>query len=180
MPSLSKDCPKRRAESDPEGEPPIKKLELLHLGPTAFQDDEQQKRNELTDSDSMFLDDTAHTSYIYDIEKELASIEEQEKQISFLPEVERRLNAVPKSLLRDPKPDNNELVLYRVPHSLTVTEDQDNVRKAIIESRARARARQSQSTESSTHPASVVSSFSNKQGDAALVLEADDCMDVDS
>lgn len=122
----------------------------------------------------MFLDDTAHTSYIYDIEQELASIEAQEKQISFLPDIEKTLNAVPRSLLKEPKPDN-ELVLYRIPRSLTVTEEShDTVRKAIIESRARVRARQS---EGSAHPASIAPSPHHKRN---LAFEADDDMDVDS
>ena len=123
----------------------------------------------------MILDDTPHTSYIYDIEQELASIEAQEKRISFLPDIEKTLNAIPRSLLSEPKPDN-ELVLYHIPRSLTVTEeDKDSVRKAIIESRARVRARQS---EHSAHADSIAPSpLDNKHG---LAIEADDGMDVDS
>ncbi|KAK3060173.1 hypothetical protein LTS18_009149, partial [Coniosporium uncinatum] len=37
----------------------------------------------------------------------------------------------------------NQLVLYRVPESLTVPAERDSVRKAIIEARERARERQS-------------------------------------
>lgn len=121
----------------------------------------------------MLLDDTKHTSYIYNIEQELASIEAEEKQISFLPDIERTLNAVPKSLLKEPKPEN-ELVLYRIPRSLTVTEDQDSVRKAIIESRARVRAQQS---DRSTHPASIASS--NTKSNSGFAFKASDCMDLD-
>lgn len=206
MPSLSsKDSSsplKRHAESDPEGEPPIKKLELLQLGTammtfiicfssntleaqtnslaqgsTVSADEQAQDQNELTDSDNvMLLDDTKHTSYIHDIERELASIEAEEKRISFLPDIEKVLNAIPKSVLSEPKPEQNELVLYRVPRSLTVTEDQDNVRKAIIESRARARARRA---ESSAYSPSVVPQ-SDEKDNSVFTFEADDMMDVDS
>ncbi|RAO72753.1 uncharacterized protein BHQ10_008765 [Talaromyces amestolkiae] len=181
MPSLSsKDSSplKRHAESDPEGEPPIKKLELLHLGSTVSADEQAQDQDELTDSDNlMLLDDTKHTSYIYDIERELASIEAEEKRISFLPDIEKVLNAIPNSVLSEPKPqEQNELVLYHVPRSLTVTEDQDNVRKAIIESRARARARQA---ESIAYSPSVVPQSDDKDN-SVFTFEADDVMDVDS
>lgn len=124
----------------------------------------------------MHLDDTRHTSYIYDIERELASIEAEEKRISFLPDIEKALNAVPQSIISAPKPEQNELVLYRVPHSLTVAEDQDNVRKAIIESRARVRARQAERGE--TAPA-IVPSAEDKDN-SAFVFEAGDPMDLDS
>ncbi|EED15987.1 hypothetical protein TSTA_011030 [Talaromyces stipitatus ATCC 10500] len=176
MPSL--DSPlKRHAESDLEGEPPIKKLELLHLGSTVSADEQAKQQDELTDSDNvMMLDDTKHTSYIYDIERELASIEAEEKRISFLPDIEKALNAIPKSILSEPKPEQNELVLYRVPRSLTVAEDQDNVRKAIIESRARARARH---TERSTYSPSIVPP-SDDRDNLVFTFEADDVMDVDS
>jgi len=86
----------------------------------------------------MLLDDTKNTTYIYDIDRELAGIEEEEKHILFIPDIEKALNAIPKAVLQDPKPEN-ELVLYGIPRSLTVTEDKDAVRKAIIESRARAK-----------------------------------------
>lgn len=92
----------------------------------------------------MLLDDTEHTTYIYDLERELKEIEAQEGCIAFLPEIEKRLVSVPKALLADSKPRNNELVVYQVPTSLTVPKEQDSVRKAIIESRARAREKQAE------------------------------------
>lgn len=172
--SLSPSLLKRHAESDPEGEPPIKKLELLHLDST---DEQARDHDGLTDSDNlMALDDTKHTSYIYDIERELASIEAEEKRISFLPDIEKVLNAIPQSVLSEPKPEQTELVLYGVPRSLTVTEDQDNVRKAIIESRARARARQA---ELSAYSPSVVPQSADKDN-SVFTFEADDVMDLDS
>lgn len=146
-------------------------------GSTISADKQAKEQDELTDSDNlMILDDTKHTSYIYDIERELASIEAEEKRISYLPDIEKVLNAIPKSVLAEPEPKQNELVLYRVPHSLTVAEDQDNVRKAIIESRTRARARQA---ERNTCAPSVVPPSDDKDNEV-VTLEADDAMDVDS
>jgi hypothetical protein len=149
----------------------------LAQGSTVSADEQAQDQDELTDSDNlMILDDTKHTSYIYDIERELASVEAEEKRISFLPDIEKVLNAIPKSVLLEPKPEQNELVLYRVPRSLTVTEDQDNVRKAIIESRARARARQA---DRNAYSPSVVPQSDDKDN-SVFTFEADDVMDVDS
>jgi hypothetical protein len=149
----------------------------LAQGSAVSADEQAKEQDELTDSDNvMILDDTKHTNYIYDIERELASIEAEEKRISFLPDIEKALNAIPKSVLSEPKPKQNELVLYRVPRSLTVAEDKDNVRKAIIESRARARAQQA---ERCAYAPSVVPPSDDKDN-SVFTFEADDVMDVDS
>lgn len=140
------------------------------------QDEHKKKQDELTDSDDMFLDDTQHTSYIYNIERELASIEAEERRISFLPDIEKTLNAIPKSLLKAPRTEQNEVVLYRVPRSLTVSEDRDSVRKAIIESRARVRAQQA---ERGAQQVSIVP-FSPVKDNTAFTFEAGESMDVDS
>ena len=87
----------------------------------------------------MLLDDTKDKVYVYDLDKEIEDLEREEQDIAFLPEIEKRLTAIPKSVLREKKPENNELVLYRLPTSLTVSEDKDSVRKAIADSRRRAR-----------------------------------------
>jgi hypothetical protein len=55
----------------------------------------------------MLLDDTEHTTYVHDLDRELKEIETQEGCIAFLPEIEKRLASIPKSLLTDPKPKNN-------------------------------------------------------------------------
>ncbi|CRG92219.1 hypothetical protein PISL3812_09275 [Talaromyces islandicus] len=129
---------KRRADCDPEGEPPVKKFGLLQLGPANSPD--SARNDGPVDESPMLLDDTKHTTYIYDIDRELAGIEEEEKHNLFIPDIEKALNAIPRAVLHDrPKPEN-ELVLYGIPRSLTVAEeDKDAVRKAIIESRARAK-----------------------------------------
>lgn len=92
----------------------------------------------------MLLDDTKHTTYIHDLNREIAGVEAQELYVSFLPGISEKLTPIPRSILAGHKSQNNELVLYREPTSLTVPKEHDSVRRAIIESRKRARAKQSQ------------------------------------
>lgn len=61
----------------------------------------------------MHLDDTKHTTYIYDIDRELEEVESQEEHLTFLPDIEKKLTAIPRAILERPTPQNNELVLYR-------------------------------------------------------------------
>ncbi|KAL9060468.1 MAG: hypothetical protein Q9162_000641 [Coniocarpon cinnabarinum] len=99
--------------------------------------------------DSMHLDDTKDTIYIHDLEAELASASsdtEDEERVIFLPDIEKRLSGVPHSVLTGERKDSSEedqqMVLYSVPHSISVPREEDNVRKAILEARARARRQQ--------------------------------------
>ncbi|KAL1883538.1 hypothetical protein Plec18167_002542 [Paecilomyces lecythidis] len=140
---------KRPADSDPDGDQPLtKKFNRLHIGPlhdgNAFAPQHAPVPRPPSPNDSMLLDDTAHTTYVYDLDREFKEIEAQEGCIAFLPEIEKRLISIPKAVLADSKPQNNELVLYQVPTSLSVPKEQDSVRKAIIESRARAREKQAE------------------------------------
>lgn len=92
----------------------------------------------------MQIDDTKDRVYIRNLDDELAEIDSQEEKVVFLPDIEEMLGKIPKSVLMgEGQPSaRNEIVLYSVPTSLTVPEEQDKVRKAIIESRARAREKQ--------------------------------------
>lgn len=100
----------------------------------------------------MQLDDTAHKVYIYNLDDELSDSESSadEGKLIFLPDIKKHLfeTRIPASIRANKDGDlaghnvNNELVLYNIPTSLTVPEDKDSVRKAIIESRARAQERQ--------------------------------------
>jgi hypothetical protein len=96
-------------------------------------------------SDTMNIDESPNRVFIHDLEEELAEIESDEDHPIFIPDIERRLNRIPKSLLRPNAPSRagNEVVLYGVPTSLSIPKEQDNVRKAIIESRQRAQQRAS-------------------------------------
>ncbi|KFY06549.1 hypothetical protein V492_07963 [Pseudogymnoascus sp. VKM F-4246] len=100
------------------------------------------------DDNSMRLDDTKHKVYIYDIDKELEEIEssEDENKLVFLPDIEKRLlnKRIPSSVLANKDGElagmnkSQAMVLYDIPHSLTLTDEKDSVRKAILESRRRA------------------------------------------
>jgi hypothetical protein len=105
----------------------------------------------------MQLDDSKYKVYIYNIDDELSSSDNESSdgadssgKLVFLPDIEKHLRAasrIPTHVL-DPRPDpsaelaGKELVLYSVPSSISVPEEQDSVRKAIIEARARAREKQ--------------------------------------
>lgn len=99
------------------------------------------------DNDVMLLDNTKHKVYIYDLDAELSDSESSDDgKLVFLPDIEKHLreSRIPPSILANSEGELagcKELVLYNVPSSLTVPEEQDSVRKAIIETRARVRAK---------------------------------------
>ncbi|GIK07497.1 hypothetical protein Aspvir_003163 [Aspergillus viridinutans] len=143
---------KRPAENDPDGDQPLaKKFGLLQIEPRLFGTPQisgggtsPTQSNPFDTTERMMLDDTKHTIYIHDLDSELADSEAQEYSITFLPEIGAKLGSLSKLLTVDTQPQNNELVLYRDPKSLTVPEEDDYVRRAILESRRRARAAQTQ------------------------------------
>jgi hypothetical protein len=100
------------------------------------------------DSDHMALDDTKHKVYIYDLDAELASDIDSDSEAKpiFIPDIEKHLNNLPKVMLigddARETAKNMQMVVYNVPSSLTVPQESDNVRKVILESRARVRQRQ--------------------------------------
>lgn len=100
------------------------------------------------DEDVMDMDNSKHKVYIYDLDAELSDSESDDGKLVFLPDIEKHLreSRIPPSILANNDGElagmNNQLVLYNIPNSLTVPEEQDSVRKAIIETRARARAKQ--------------------------------------
>ena len=106
-------------------------------------------------NESMQLDDTADKVYIHNLDEELADIESEDEKLVFLPDIEKKLGKIPKSVLlgEDHPCTSNQMVLYSVPSSLSVPQEQDKVRKAIIESRARAREKQLQDAEAWAVPA---------------------------
>lgn len=98
----------------------------------------------------MALDDTKYKVYIRNLDDELTSSEDESPEaatdnlIINLPDIQKHLrdNRIPPSVLRSGPPPaalDKQLVLYRVPSSLTIPEEQDSVRKAILEARARLR-----------------------------------------
>lgn len=101
----------------------------------------------MQDDDAMRLDDTKHKVYIYDLDAELADGGESDaSKLVFLPDIQKHLREtrIPPMVFANADGElagwNNQLVLYNIPSSLSVPEEKDSVRKAIIESRARSRA----------------------------------------
>ncbi|KAH8766684.1 hypothetical protein F5883DRAFT_522197 [Diaporthe sp. PMI_573] len=110
------------------------------------------------DDDMMLLDNTQHKVYIYNLDDELSSDPDSDlddARLVFLPDVERHLRAnrivpgipgaVPRPILpnKDGELAGMQLVLYDDGvRSVSVPEEQDSVRKAIIEARERHRRRQ--------------------------------------
>ncbi|KAI4163788.1 MAG: hypothetical protein LQ342_002561 [Letrouitia transgressa] len=98
------------------------------------------------EGDSMQLDDTKEKVYIHNLDAELAEVSSDEEKLVFLPDIEKKFAKIPRSVLtsQNPPRTNNQVVLYNVPSSLSVPQEQDNVRRAIIDSRARTREKQAQ------------------------------------
>jgi len=93
----------------------------------------------------MEVEDTPHRVYIHDLAAELSDIESDEENPIFLSDIEKHLSKIPKHVLLGPEPkatEHNQVVLYNVPSSLSVPEERDNVRKAIVEARQRIRNKQ--------------------------------------
>ncbi|TLD16435.1 uncharacterized protein PgNI_00394 [Pyricularia grisea] len=121
--------------------------------PTSSSTPAQGPPQPLADS-PMQLDDDKYKVYIYNIDDELSSDSEPEPdqasdgRLIFLPDVEKhllrtRIPPVPRPILpnADGELAGKQLVLYSVPSSLSVPEEQDSVRRAILDARARSRAR---------------------------------------
>jgi hypothetical protein len=160
---------KRRAEEEPEGDHPItkrlaqmrigqEKQEGLREGILSYHQDRPHLQTSITSpvhhpngsspDDLMFVDDTKDKVYIRDLESEIAQIEAEEPRGIFLPDIDRRISAIPQQLLQNQTNNaNSQMVLYQVPSSISVPEDQDHVRKAIIATRARAREEQARKAE---------------------------------
>ena len=94
----------------------------------------------------MELESTKDRVFIHNLDRELSEIDAEGERLIFLPDIERKLARIPKSVLtaHNPPITGNEVVLYNVPSSLSIPREKDNVRRAIIETRARAREKQVQ------------------------------------
>jgi hypothetical protein len=106
----------------------------------------------------MQVDDTKHKVYIYNLDDELSSESDSDDKdkVIFLPDIEKHLRSsrIPSQILANPQDlADKQLVLYSVPSSISVPEEQDSVRKAILE--ARARLREKQQAESEAPPSTV-------------------------
>lgn len=116
-----------------------------------------KKPSEQPDNDVMQLDNTTDKVYIYNLDDELSESDSSsdEAKLIFLPDMEKHLRntRIPPSVLANSEGElagrnlHTDLILYNVPSSLSVPEDRDSVRKAIIETRARAREKQRRENE---------------------------------
>lgn len=117
-------------------------VESAHLKPT-----DPSTLRQLPENDSMSLDDSKHKVYIYDLDAELSdSGESDDGKLVFLPDIEKHLmqNRIPPSILANKNGElaGMQMVVYSEPTSLTLPEEQDSVRKVIVEARARLRQKQ--------------------------------------
>lgn len=97
-------------------------------------------------------DDSKHKVYIYDLDAELSdSGESDDGRLVFLPDIEKHLlqNRIPAAVLANKEGElagmniqDMQMVLYSEPTSLSVSQEHDSVRKAVLEARARLRRRQ--------------------------------------
>ncbi|EEP76606.1 predicted protein [Uncinocarpus reesii 1704] len=102
-----------------------------------------------------------------DLESEIAEIEAEEAGhgIKFLREIEKELMAIPKSVLNH-RPDN-ELVLYAIPRSLSMPEEEDIVRPIMADARERAREKSLVDTNGEAQAGQAPSAGSGDKGDDA-------------
>jgi len=121
--------------------------------------------------EGMEVEDTPHRVYISDLSAELSDIESDEENPIFLSDIEKHLSKIPRHVLLGPEPtptENNQVILYNVPTSLTVPEAQDNVRKAIVEARQRIRDNQ---VNPNTEPAGVVDTANYNLGTKPMMMD---------
>lgn len=106
----------------------------------------------------MTVDETPHRIIISDLEAEIAQIEADEAAAAsavFLPDIDKKVSSIPERVLRNraqasvsvPENHNTALILYRDPTSISVPEEEDVVKKAIIAARTRIRERQADERE---------------------------------
>lgn len=134
--------------------------------------------------EAMQLDDSKHKVYIYNMDDELSSDSESDDpgKLVFLPDIEKHLraNRIPPSVLANSEGElaGMQVVLYSDPKSLTVPEDKDSVRKAIIESRNRTRELQRLEREGKTEPPTIQDATLST-GIATSTDDDPDAMDLD-
>ncbi|KAG9240708.1 hypothetical protein BJ878DRAFT_429700 [Calycina marina] len=98
--------------------------------------------------DLMQVDDSKFRVWVHNLDDELSDSESDDGKLVFLPDIQKHLreSRIPPSILANKDGElagmNKQLVLYSLPSALTVPEEQDSVRKAVLEARARLRAKQ--------------------------------------
>lgn len=94
-------------------------------------------------NDTMMLDDTKHTVYIHDLDREIEEQDHEDGSLRILSGLGGGLSTIPRIFTpQTTTPQGKELVLYRDPISLTVPKEFDIVERASIETRERVRGEQ--------------------------------------
>ncbi|MCJ1468968.1 hypothetical protein MMC07_007599 [Pseudocyphellaria aurata] len=167
---------KRRANDHLESDQRLaKRFNLLNLNQIGKhhlpvkEDGPQRPAHVDNGAESMQLDDTKEKVYIYNLDQELSDVESEEEKLVFLPDIERKLGKIPQSVLTSQSQPvtSSEMILYQVPSSLSIPRENDKVRTAIIESRARARVKQ-------IEDAKDLSSQNRSAQDMAIGVESDE------
>ncbi|KAG0635740.1 hypothetical protein HOY80DRAFT_892533 [Tuber brumale] len=130
----------------------VKKVELLNK-PRPFPTTTPASGAPLPQPEAERMD-VDNVVFIKSLDEEIASCDSEDdpdsRKLIFLPDVDKQLTRVPYLLAKSgARSDGSgggetstDLVLYSVPSSLSVSEERDNVRRAIIEARNRIRKRQ--------------------------------------
>ena len=127
----------------------------------------------------MQLENTKHKVYIYNIDDELSSSdgEPDDGRLVFIPDIEKHLLSlrIPPRILANNEAElaGMQLVLYRDPEALTVSPEQDAVRKAVAEAKERFRENQRYGREEV-----VMQDVSGGQGRPPAQEEDPDAMDM--
>jgi hypothetical protein len=131
----------------------------------------------------MEVEDTKDRVFIHSLDDELAEIESDEEHPIFMGDIEKHLlNRIPRAVLvgdDDKKAlESMQMVLYRVPDSLTLSPEEDSVRRAIEEARQRARDGQPFRIPANPKPATTPSTTSIRELQPAYVDDDSDAMDT--
>ncbi|KAL9583766.1 MAG: hypothetical protein Q9203_004935 [Teloschistes exilis] len=186
---------KRHADDNLESDQRLSKrfnlLNLEHTGKLYIPVQPNAPTRSFRQNDSMQLDDTKDKVYIHDLAAELSDVQSDEENPLFLPDIEKKLSKIPRSVLMSSNPPitNNQMVLYNVPSSLSVPKEHDNVRRAIIDSRARSMEKQAQdksgaqeTQSSNSHLGTSVGHAEDRNGTATASTEDmeidDNAMDI--
>lgn len=128
--------------------------------------------------DAMQMDESKHKVYIYNLDDELSEDDSdvEKGKLVFLPDIEKhlKLNRIPRHILEKPAAEEEDMqvVLYSDPKSLTVPENSDGVRKAIIEARRRTREKQRLEREALAVPTDdAVASLRRSDDDEEMQLD---------
>jgi len=132
----------------------------------------------------MEIEDSPHKVYINDLAAELSDVESDDEHPVFLSDIEKHLSKIPAFILASPEPKptrNNQIVLYNVPSSLSVPEEEDSVRKAIVEARARMREKQGSTVQELAQKVPQESSDKAIEKEDVSAMEEDDpdAMEID-